>query len=164
MSTLFPVAVVFIALFIFQPAAKACSCGQRPSVEKSLEIADAVFFGRVYSFSLHPDSHRTALIEVKKSFKGGFEERQMVAVNTAIEGSLCGFDFVAGQYYIVYASQNRRVYHTDICTRTTRVPGQGYRIRGHDELAELVELSRKADKKDEDSEDDEKEEYTRSVE
>lgn len=106
----------------------ACSCAQRMSPEESYELYDAIFAGKVLSIS---DSEGRSGVqasfpsvdvkfEVQEFWKGNVD--RIVTVNTADSPGLsCGFHFVEGQEYIVYAADQGGWLLTSACTRTSKL-------------------------------------------
>jgi len=60
---------------------------------------------------------RVATIHVKSVWKG--VERSVVQVETAIAGPVCGYDFIVGYDYLVYAQRSGNgILSTGLCSRT----------------------------------------------
>ena len=106
----------------------ACSCAQPGSPTEELEKFSAVFAGRVLSVqhSYDPDGRTvtrddrsTIGFEVSTVWKGNVSEEMQIT--TPPTGGSCGFTFVEGEEYIVYAYDSPYVeggYTTGICSRT----------------------------------------------
>jgi hypothetical protein len=112
---------------------QACSCaGFGPACREMVSPGvAAVFVGTVSSITeARPlpnsdgrDSKSPALGEmldvslaVEKSFKGVTSKE--VVITTAQGESACGFQFVKGQQYLVYATEHQGKLYTSICQRT----------------------------------------------
>lgn len=99
-------------------AVQACTCLLPPPPADAFAQADAVFLGKVLSFELLPAPNlRLAQIEVIKIWKG--EKKQADSIFTAPHSAACGYDFMSGENYLIYAHRrdNGRL-HTNLCTRT----------------------------------------------
>ena len=118
---LFFIAVTAIAIGIIGlPKAQACSCLPPPPPAKAFAEADAVFMGKVVSFDDAGDNwQRLAKFSVTKIWKG--ERSAVNQILTAISSASCGYDFLVGETYVVYANQlSDGKLHTFLCTRTKR--------------------------------------------
>jgi len=116
----FVIGVAALAIIIFNlHEARACSCLPPPPPAKAFAEADAVFIGKVVSFELTGDafSSRLAKFSITKIWKG---ERSAVSeILTANNSAACGYEFLIGESYIIYAYQaSDGKLHTNICTRT----------------------------------------------
>jgi len=111
-------------LFGSGPApAHACSCAEAPAPEIALRESDAVFSGIVLSVretrngvvrsSADPVEVTFRVTEVWKGI--GTDK---VTVRTAASTASCGFGFVEGMPYIVYARETNLGLSTGLCTRT----------------------------------------------
>ena len=106
----------------------ACSCVQPGSPSEELEKSAAVFVGRVFLVEhsydpegriVTPDDRTTIGLEVSAVWKGTVHEDTYIT--TPPTGGACGFTFVEGEEYIVYAYDSHYDdggYSTGICTRT----------------------------------------------
>ena len=106
----------------------ACSCVQPGSPSEELEKFDAVFAGRVisvhYSYdpgarSVGPDDRSTIGFEVSTVWKGAVYES--TTITTPPTGGSCGYRFVEGESYVVYAYDSPfgdGGYTAGICSRT----------------------------------------------
>ncbi len=113
--------VVGAGLLALQGSATACTCAQPVSVEEGLKRADAVFLGLVERFELK-DYGRVATFRVRRVWKGPEESRVRVSTGG---GADCGFHFVAGIDYLVFAKVNASGrLHSTICTRTKIASGE----------------------------------------
>ena len=132
-----PVSVIAVSLalmlsvlwFLGNPGqVHACSCAQPGTPSEELEKFSAVFAGRVVSIrhsfdpdaaSVSRDDRTTVGFEVSAVWKGTV--REDMYITTPPTGGSCGFTFVEGEEYIVYAHD--RAYGDDsytvgICSRT----------------------------------------------
>jgi hypothetical protein len=105
-------------LLALPASARACTCAQSATADVALERAQRVFLGTVERFEVR-DTKRVATIRVKTVWKGPRQSR--VRVTTGGGDADCGFHFVAGLDYVVYASERERGgLTTSICDRTAR--------------------------------------------
>ncbi|NUO79714.1 T9SS type A sorting domain-containing protein [candidate division KSB1 bacterium] len=111
-------AVSLLTLFVPQREAAACSCLPFPPPAEAVAKADAVFLGKVLAFDeIAGQSRRLAHLEVIKIWKGRPNEADRVT--TALNEAACGFDFVVGKTYLVYANKDENGgLYTHLCTRT----------------------------------------------
>ncbi|MFN7972360.1 MAG: hypothetical protein U0166_08425 [Acidobacteriota bacterium] len=98
----------------------ACSCHPPPPPDEALKEAAAVFVGKVVKVEPTKGAEKdgiTAVLEVSKAWKG--IETARVSVATNAHGSLCGFGFVVGTEYMVYADgKSAAELSTSACTRS----------------------------------------------
>ncbi len=107
----------------------ACSCVGPGLPSEEMESSDAVFAGRVFLAENYYDplrgrfvtssNHATIGFEVSAVWKGTVHENMYII--TGSDEAACGFKFVEGEEYIVYAYGSHyddRGYSTGICTRT----------------------------------------------
>lgn len=105
--------------------AYACTCVEPPPPETALEQSHAVFAGEVLSIrktrsaaglrqgAAYPVEVTFRVIEI---WKGVDTDR--LTIRTSASSESCGFEFVTGVRYIVYANENRDGLSTGACTRT----------------------------------------------
>jgi hypothetical protein len=99
----------------------ACTCAQPFSVQEGLKQADAVFLGLVERFEMK-GSGRIATIRVQTVWKGLEASRLYVATGGG-DGD-CGYHFIVGIEYIVFARQGPwNMLQTNICSRTKQASG-----------------------------------------
>lgn len=99
--------------------ARACSCLPPPPPAKAFAEADAVFLGKVISFELTGDafSMRLAKFTVTKIWKG--ERSAVREILTANNSAACGYEFLVGEEYVIYAyADEQQKLHTNLCMRT----------------------------------------------
>ena len=133
--TVVSVSVVSLALmvsvlwFLGDPGqVHACKCAEPGSPSEELEKFAAVFAGRVVSIehsfdpdaaSYAPEDRTTVGFEVSAVWKGTVY--QDMNITTPPTGGSCGFTFIDGEEYIVYAHDSVFVdggYTVGICSRT----------------------------------------------
>ncbi|MXX53169.1 MAG: hypothetical protein F4Z35_04320 [Dehalococcoidia bacterium] len=107
---------------------QACKCAQPGSPSEELEKFSAVFAGRVvliqHSYdpegvSVSSEDRTTVGIEVSAVWKGIVHEDMYIT--TPPTGGSCGFDFIEGEDYIIYAYDSPYAdsgYTVGICSRT----------------------------------------------
>ena len=118
--------MLFIAIITGIPgiplSALACTCAQPVSVQEGLKQAEAVFVGLVERFELR-DSGRVATFRVRRVWKGPKTQRIQVATGGG-DGD-CGYHFIAGVEYLVFAHRDASdTLRTSICTRTKQASGE----------------------------------------
>lgn len=119
--------LLFTGLTVKPSVVSACSCAVSPSAEETLERSAAVFQGTVVSMV---DRNEGALIrssgdplevtfQVDAVWKG--EVLPEIMVTTPMSSASCGFTFVEGVAYLVYANEGEdgglKAY---LCSRTTQ--------------------------------------------
>ena len=116
------VIVVTTGLLGLQGLALACTCAQPASVQEGLQQADGVFAGLVERFELK-GSGRVATFRVRRVWKGPKTHRIQVATGGG-DGD-CGYHFIVGLEYLVFARQGHwNMLQTNICTRTKQASGE----------------------------------------
>ncbi len=117
--------VLFGILVACGTVAYACSCAPPPPPKESLEAASAVFSGKVLKIEDAGEFERAVTLEVKSIWKG--VAAKTVTIRTASDGAICGYSFVKGKSYLVYAREIKqgegdeaeKLLTTNICSRTT---------------------------------------------
>jgi len=109
------IALVSFSFFAIAPTAYACSCIAPGSPAEEMERSAAVFSGKVTAIESDSLGYKVKF-EVERIWKGLSEES--VVVSTAQDSAACGFEFTAGQEYIVYAYDAEGSLSTGLCTRT----------------------------------------------
>lgn len=108
-------AAVFYALFLAPDCASACSCGfpagasPQELVRQELAGSDAVFSGEVTEIEepspiTSSDAPVTVTLRVSEAWKGA-AGRETMNVKTAASDASCGYPFVEGESYVVFASE-----------------------------------------------------------
>ncbi len=148
--------VLACALWVLPAAAAACSCMPPPAPATAFRSADAVFLATVTEVP-HPRElpywaqhllleidHRfdtryfretrklTVDLTVDASWKGVTATR--AALRTGWGGGDCGYPFVTGRQYVVYAFRHRDRLGASICSRTAAV------TEADEDLEYLVDL------------------------
>ncbi len=129
--------------------AYACKCAVPGSPSEELEKFDAVFAGKVLSVqhsfdpgasSYSPDDHTTVGFTINAVWKGTVD--QNIDLTTPPTSGSCGFAFVEGEEYIVYAYESAEAkanLGVSICSRTALLGeaqadmdalGEGYTPQG----------------------------------
>src|SRR3989344_5939889 len=115
---------IFIIASIF---VNACSCAMLGSPEESLQVANAVFSGRVVSVEMPQGFIQSSVdpvrvtFEVDRFWKGpAFKEREII---TPRSSASCGYYFNKGKSYLVYTyfDKESQEEYTGICSRTKLV-------------------------------------------
>src|SRR5687768_16598027 len=119
-----------LMVMAFDRPADACSCaGPRAACQATWDAA-AVFVGQVVEVGQNIEAHRAQTtaapelffykrrvrLEVIELFRG--PAASTVDVYTGLGGGDCGYDFVAGGTYLIYASESSGRYQTHSCMRT----------------------------------------------
>jgi hypothetical protein len=119
--------------------AEACTCMRSPAACEAVWETAAVFVGDVVQIEDTTQaaaglriSQRRVRLRVSETFRGNVGGT--VEVLTGKGGGDCGYGFVMGQRYVVYASEGPAGYHTGICQRTRPV------IEAAEDLAYLRSL------------------------
>ncbi|WP_163100762.1 hypothetical protein [Peribacillus alkalitolerans] len=119
--------VVSMFIVAIPSPASACSCAERPSVESEFNRSKLVFSGVVKDIkenkSISGYITKSVLFEVSKTWKGTNESQIIIA--TGQGGGDCGYEFVKGIEYFVYANESSlygdNVLSTGICDRTAEL-------------------------------------------
>jgi hypothetical protein len=124
------VLVFMIGLMVASPQkAYACSCiPPRPPLE-SMANSAAVFSGKVVRI----EAEDTPLISSADPVKVVFEvsmvwkgaEDGAIALSTARDSASCGYDFIVGEEYLVYADNGENGLITGLCSRTMPLSAAG---------------------------------------
>jgi hypothetical protein len=123
--------LLFAILFLlFARTTSACSCIGESAIAEAFKHADAVFHGTVLSvdtimqefFQDETIISRYAKLRVNFRVIGSYKlhgKSDTVSVMTGVGGGDCGFYFIPGTDYIVYADrEDDKQLHTNICMRT----------------------------------------------
>ena len=104
-------AFIFIGIFIigsFPSVTNACSIAELPSVEEQFKLSKAVFSGEVVDIkekkSLKGYTSKSVLFEVTNTWKG--VEQSQIIITTGQGGGDCGYYFIKGNEYLVYANES----------------------------------------------------------
>ncbi|MBM6616230.1 hypothetical protein [Bacillus suaedaesalsae] len=112
-----------LSLTLLSPSQSfACSCMAPGSVEEEFSKVNAVFSGKVIrieeSSPSSPDDFMPVKVvfEVKNTWKGTQDSE--VAVFTGTDSASCGYSFVQGKNYLVYATESEGKLITSLCSIT----------------------------------------------
>ena len=117
--------LIFIALIaIFSNFVSACSCAGGRTLQQEFGDADAVFLGTVKGIQQPIGSdffggQITANFDVQKSWKG--IDSRSINITTGVSEAGCGYSFVQGQDFLVFAYNNEGELSTGICSGTHEV-------------------------------------------
>ncbi len=97
-------------------------CAQPATPQEGLKRSDAVFLGLVERFEIK-GTKRVATVRVKTVWKGSVTSR--VRVTTGHDDGDCGFHFIAGLEYVIYATRGAfNALETNMCSRTIHASGE----------------------------------------
>ncbi|MEK4464430.1 hypothetical protein MHB56_19735 [Paenibacillus sp. FSL H8-0315] len=125
------VLLIFTALLTVRPSVTyACSCVMPAEPLEALEKSTAVFVGKVVDMKEPSQGNIISsadpvkvTFEVDSSWKG--VEGNQVTLTTALSSASCGFEFVEGESYIVYAyardGGESGNLEASLCSRTKRL-------------------------------------------
>ena len=115
----FSMLVVALAMLSYAPSARACSCMSLTPSE-GLTSSYAVFTGEVTDIDKNdstPFGGREVTLRVKEMWKG--EPSKELRVHTASSSAACGYGFVKGVTYLVYAVRDEAdPLRVSLCSRT----------------------------------------------
>lgn len=115
MKTLFPLSgAVLIIAFAFT-SALGCECQRMLSIEEEMARSDLIFSGEVTRID---PSERDSEIVFRPSSIWKGSKTDLIALRTTNPGRACGFEFMKGRQYLVYASVDDTGFRTSTCTRT----------------------------------------------
>lgn len=92
----------------------SCSCLQG-TIEEEVENTPVIFIGRVINIQKRQDFIGVTF-RVGYVFKG--PRNRIIRVRTALNSAMCGYNFIRGRTYLVYANVNDRVVSVSLCSRT----------------------------------------------
>ncbi len=119
---------IVILLFLLLVSSPIIACDCSSEIELSLEYhrSRQVIIGKVLSITKSKDgSENLVSVEIKKDFKGE-KTGEKVIIRTNSSPKACGYKFVIGKEYLIYANQHQRVpkdWSTSICSRTIAMSG-----------------------------------------
>lgn len=129
--------LLFVLLLSTTDQAFACSCMMPAPPLEAMANSDAVFAGKVVRI----DGQEGAMIssadpikvvfEVSRVWKG--EQNAAISLATARDSASCGFPFMVGEEYLVYANSSETGLTTGLCSRTMQLSAAA------DDLAALGE-------------------------
>ncbi len=131
-------AILILTLF-FSIASYACDCDGILIIEKAFKQSEKVFTGKIisvepYNSKVYENGDETieeysnvkVMIELTNSFKG--DSNNMVEIITGIGGGDCGYDFIFGEEYLIFAydngiytDKNDGIMETTICDGNGKV-------------------------------------------
>jgi hypothetical protein len=86
-------------------------------VEGAYKQNSAIFSGKVISIKKTGNFWNTVKIRVGKSWKGNLSKT--ITISTASAGSMCGYKFVTGKSFLIYANGNDpNELAVSLCSRT----------------------------------------------
>lgn len=112
---------IFGIFFLPVRYAYACSCIPPVPPHQAVEEAQAVFVGTVLGIETVKDPYTSlqVVLDVDHVVKGA--KSKAITVRTATNSAACGFHFVKGERYNVYAYEAEGKLHTSLCSRTAHV-------------------------------------------
>ena len=138
------IAVALVA--VLARGVAACSCLPTP-FRPMFDRSTAVFRGWVIASTYfgpsgsHSMGRTVVVLRVTEAWKG-VRSDALVSINAGGSGSMCGYSFVRGHEYLVYADpcgSGRVELCTNSCTRTTGVAGASADL---DSLGLMAKVSR----------------------
>ena len=129
MKNLMRCLLLFASLAFGVEAGLACTCVPLKGPAEELELAAAVFSGKVVEIRRHKRGEDIfagveAVVRVERVWKG--VEATTVSVFTASHSAACGYGFKEGRTYLVYAYKDAEGrLSTGICGRTRRLKDAG---------------------------------------
>lgn len=128
--SIFTITLLVLSLsVVFQtPVAFACKCGQPGPPLPSLNEARAVFAGQVTNIDMPRVMISSAdpvkvTFNVSQAWKG--VEKQIITVSTVRDSVSCGYEFQAGEQYLVYARGDDNDLQVSLCSRTSLLAQAG---------------------------------------
>ena len=117
--------LILSAIVIFaQNELRACSCVPPPPPSEAFENSETVFMAMVTSFKRAGEYRRVAKLTLLTLWKG--EKALTGEIFTGLNCADCGFDFVVGKTYVIYAYRgDDGALRTNICTRTASLDEAG---------------------------------------
>lgn len=130
---------LLVILFIcFSNITFPCSCVGKSRIKKEIQKADVLFSGKILAKNVFAIKNEYVpeefyirkaeyIILVTKKYKGKIVNDTLKII-TGLGNGDCGFEFLIGHTYIIYASYSDKYYesgervarflNTDVCTRT----------------------------------------------
>jgi hypothetical protein len=116
-------ALAAVLLAIAPGAAWACTCSGIPEFEAAFAQSEAIFVGTPLSIEPVEDTYPSAVLvhfSVAMAWKG--VSGNSAFIQTAASGASCGYEFVLGREYLVYADAYQDLepgtFATHLCHRT----------------------------------------------
>lgn len=124
--------LIFVASFVILAVpriSQSCSCAEDPvDLMTSYNQASVVFFGRcvagrILAKSAHEERGsgevKNFTFRVEQSFKGPL--RDVTIIETGMGDGDCGYPFMIGERYLIFAYGTKTPYVTSICARISGV-------------------------------------------
>lgn len=118
LASITAIALSTVLLVAARPS--ACSCVPPGPPEAEFERADQVFAGEVESISTVGEHLLAVRLRIIRGFKGA-TTGGTITVRTASDSAACGYDFVRGGAYLVYAGESNGLPHVSLCSRTVEL-------------------------------------------
>ncbi len=112
-------AVAFALAVLIQPPGRAyaCSCLVSPPAAEARDQSVAVFSGQVRSIIRQTESSQVEVVfDLAESWKGPLAPS--LTLRTAGSSASCGYEFVEGERYLVYANEQDGNLAVSLCSRT----------------------------------------------
>jgi hypothetical protein len=117
-------AVFILLLFIAAPQySSGCQCEQPPPPQEAFEKAAGVFVGTVTSGAMEGQHGCVYQFSVTQVLKGPVPAKE--EIHTGRGRGDCGYRFIIGEEYLVYATTSDGKLTTNICTRTKEFAPDG---------------------------------------
>jgi hypothetical protein len=123
--------LALMAVVLAAIPASACKCVPAPAPAEMLAAHPLVFVGRAISGRFLGDDitngkpyGREFVFRVEEILKGRADGRR-VTIFTGAGGGDCGFDFIIGNQYLVYASESAGQFFTGLCDFTKEYLPEG---------------------------------------
>lgn len=107
--------LIVIFLFCFFKQVSACDCAEPPPPVDAMKEAKAVFIGQVLSGTVVNKEKGKFTFRVIESFKGA-SKRKITVFSPLDSSAHCGYHFVIGINYLVYAYGKKLIVTN--CSRT----------------------------------------------
>ena len=121
--------VIFSLILAVSSHAMACSYAVPQPPKKAMELAAAVFSGKVTKVERTGQFRLKVTIEIARTWKG--TKGKSVEVITAASGAACGYGFKKGESYLVYSHRSKDKDRrpgplgASLCSRTKRLKAAG---------------------------------------
>lgn len=119
---------ILILLLLLLPSLPTFACDCSTEIELSLEYHRTQFvtIGKVLSITESKDGNELLVsVEIKTDFKGE-KTGEKIIIRTNSSPKACGYEFVVGKEYLIYANRHQRVpkdWTTSVCSRTIAMSG-----------------------------------------
>lgn len=114
------------ATLLHPPGAYACSCVAPPPAGEARDEAVAVFSGTVSAVDTAASATGLPVLvtfDLLESWKG--PNGPQLTIGTSGSSASCGYEFVPGEQYLVYAFLQEGQFGTGLCTRTAPLADAG---------------------------------------